>query len=359
MDSSIVDRMRYFIDNYDVAYTYVHNIGEPQYIEDPVEKVCRFCGKRYPEVSFKKKAHAISEALGNKELVLRNECDNCNLEFGKLLEDELSKYMGLSRTISQIHGKKGVPTYRSKDRKKRVEFDPEFGILIKEQVTEDDVELDHNEFIEIIDHTMIIHAVRDTYTPLAVYKAFVKIALSLLPYKYLPHFIEATGWIKEHSHLITRFPELGQYAHLIEGFIPGVPFIPLRATGFIRKNDSIQLPYYQFYLEFANFSYQMAIPCPEKDHYLKEVSLIPVVGCDEQIELSEWWGLVEKGEKIEYEKFESEFRRYGRPVVKHIDLTNNQKVYDEPMDMALGFETFERITSDSIQKIDDILKKKQ
>lgn len=364
MDKTLSERMKHFLDNYDVAYTYVHNTGETQYIEDPVGKVCRFCGKRYPEVKFKKKAHAISEALGNKEFVLRNECDSCNLEFGQLLEDELSKYLGISRTISQINGKNGVPTYRSKDKKKRVEFDPELGMLIKMQADNDSEEMvkegiDSSGFIEVVDQTMIIHTVRDTYTPLAAYKAFVKMALSLLPYEYMPHFIETTAWLKEHSHMITRFHDLPQYAHIIERFIPGVPFIPLRATGFVRKNDSIMLPYYQFYLEFANFSYQMAIPCPEKDRNLKEINLIRVIGYDEQVELSEWCNLIDKGKKPDYESFEMEFRKFGRPVIKNRDMTNNQKVVDEPLDMALGFDGFKKGTFTSGQKVEEVLEEER
>ena len=35
---------------------------------------------------------------------------------------------------------------------------------------------------------MIFHAVRDTYSPIAVYKALVKMALSLLPYEKMPFF---------------------------------------------------------------------------------------------------------------------------------------------------------------------------
>ena len=61
-----------------------HGYTATEYIVDPIDKVCRFCGKRYPDVKFKKKAHAISEFIGNKEFVLRNECDACNEKFGKL-----------------------------------------------------------------------------------------------------------------------------------------------------------------------------------------------------------------------------------------------------------------------------------
>lgn len=48
---------------------------------DKNKRICRFCGKNQPEVKFagrKGKAHAISEALGNKKLILNEECKGCN-----------------------------------------------------------------------------------------------------------------------------------------------------------------------------------------------------------------------------------------------------------------------------------------
>lgn len=351
MDKTLNERMMYFLNNYDVVFTYVHDTGETQYISDPYDKVCRFCGKKPPEVKFRKKAHAISELLGNKEFVLNNECDTCNELFGKLLEDELSKYLGLARTISQIHGKNGVPTYKSKDKKSRIEFDSDLGIIIKRCISDEskdekdgiDSQNYDDGFVETFDHKIVIHAVRDTYTPVAVYKAFVKMALSFLPYKYLSNFIDTIEWIKEPIHTISRFFDLSQYGVVLEKFIPGVPFLPMRVTGFIRKHDMISLPFYQFYLEFLNFSYQMAIPCPLKDRHLKEISLVPILGTDDEIELMEWSRLFEQGEYIDCNSFESDFRkRYGKPVIKAKDFRNNEKVKNEPLDLALGFDTLER-----------------
>ena len=46
---------------------------------------CRFCKKSEADgVSFKNKAHAISEALGNHNLVYEEECDSCNQNLSKI-----------------------------------------------------------------------------------------------------------------------------------------------------------------------------------------------------------------------------------------------------------------------------------
>ena len=67
---------------------------------------------------------------------------------------------------------------------------------------------------------MIFHAVRDTYSPIAVYKALVKMALSLLPYEKMPFFLDTVAWLKEESHLVSKY-NMDNYAYMIERFIPG------------------------------------------------------------------------------------------------------------------------------------------
>lgn len=52
-------------------------------------RVCRFCKKGLPEVSFANKAHAISKALGNKHVFCIDECNNCNKFFSDKIEQHL------------------------------------------------------------------------------------------------------------------------------------------------------------------------------------------------------------------------------------------------------------------------------
>ena len=61
-------------------------------IIEPSEKICRFCGKKEPEVTFNKIAHAIPEMLGNKQYISLSECDTCNKKFSKY-EDNLEGYL--------------------------------------------------------------------------------------------------------------------------------------------------------------------------------------------------------------------------------------------------------------------------
>lgn len=68
------------------------------------QRKCIFCGSN--TAKFKKIAHAVSETVGNKSLVSHFECDECNEEFGKKLEDNLGKYMLPYKIVTQIFGKK-------------------------------------------------------------------------------------------------------------------------------------------------------------------------------------------------------------------------------------------------------------
>lgn len=321
--AEVAERCHYYMKNYDCVFTYVHNMGETQAIIDPTDKVCRFCGKRYPEVKFKKKAHAISEMIGNKEFVLRNECDTCNSFFGQKLEDDFGKYLGLGRTLSQIYGKEGVPSFKAKDGKSRIDF-TEKGFVIQKRP-------DSN-FVEQHDNYMVIHCVRDTYTPVAVYKSLVKMALSLIPYDKMPLFIDTVDWLKEESHIISKY-DMHNYDSILERYIPGPKPMQLRASGFVRKNDSLVVPYYQFLLEFANYSYQIIVPCKIKDDKLirHEIDFIPIPGAYETSGIS-----------------------FGDSSINLKYMGQKTKVKDEPLDICLAFQRCE-IHEGNGKKISEVL----
>jgi len=320
----VVNRCEYYMKNYDCVFTYIHNIGETQTVIDPTDKVCRFCGKRHPEVNFRKKAHAISELVGNKEFVLRNECDTCNSFFGQKLEDDFGKYLGFGRTLSQVYGKEGVPSYKSRDGKSRVDFTDK-GIVI--QATQD------SDFVEQHESHMVFHAVRDAYTPIAVYKSLVKMALSLVSYEQMPYFMDTVAWLKEDSHMISKY-DMGNYVYIIERYIPGSNPMQLRASGFIRKDDSVLVPYYQFLLEFANYSYQIIVPCKEKDVKLAghEIDFIAIPGAYETGGIS-----------------------FGDVSVELKCMGQTTKIKDQPLKLCLAFEKCEMHQGNG-KSIDDFFK---
>ena len=152
----------YFNNNYECIFSYNLNSNESKIIKDNNGKKCRFCGRKEPEVTFRKKAHAISEMLGNRSVLSDNECDECNAFFGDNLENDLGKYLGVIRTLTQIVGKGGVPSYKTKNKKARIDYTNK-GLVIQKVVGD--------EFLTLKDNSLIFSAEREPYTPINVYKA--------------------------------------------------------------------------------------------------------------------------------------------------------------------------------------------
>lgn len=319
------ERVNYFTKNYKPLFRYTHNTDQTQLFDDENSK-CRFCGRSSSEVTFKKKAHAISELIGNKEFVSKNECDVCNEHFGKFFEDNLSKYLGITRNLSQIYSKKGVPSYKSENDKSRVDFTNK-GIVIQD--------IEGSNFIEMKENGMLIHSVRQSYSPLSVYKSFVRMALSVLPYEYMFYFWRTVEWLREKSDVNSNYA-MKDYEWIIERFVPGPRPLSLTVHGFIRNNDVIDVPFYQFVLEFGNFIYQIAVPCKFKDYHLcmskNKITIYPMP------------------HEVEFINFP-----FGKIETNFKVMSNPNKIKGERLDVFMSFEKCE-IYEENGKKIDDILK---
>lgn len=106
-ESFVNEYYKFVLDNYSIIHYDNHkriSIGESV----KTNRVCRYCGLKMPDVKFNKKAHTISESLGNKTIVTNDECDTCNEEFGKGIEQQLSDYIAPMRLFFGIQGKNGI-----------------------------------------------------------------------------------------------------------------------------------------------------------------------------------------------------------------------------------------------------------
>ena len=75
---------------------------------------CRFCRRPASEVSFKARAHALPNSIGNIAIFCEDECDDCNHLFGSTIENDFGNWSSLHRTFAQISGKSGYPTFKTK-----------------------------------------------------------------------------------------------------------------------------------------------------------------------------------------------------------------------------------------------------
>ena len=254
---------KYFIENYDVVFqTILPNflrLKNNTYIDDSND-TCRFCGKTKDTVEFKNKCHAAPEFLGNKRLITRNECDECNHKFGETIETHLAHLTLPTRNITRVHGKNGIPKYKDPKNNNISEVkDDIFFISDKDKFTEFNEE--KNE--------MIINYKTQELIPLMAYKALVKIALNCIPKEYFDKF-KNVNWLANEDDLggTTDF-----YTKVIVKFAPQIPAM-FNLAIFIRKETNTNVPYCQMVLQSNNTFYQVIIPFLEQDRHLENEEVI-------------------------------------------------------------------------------------
>lgn len=216
---------------------------------------CRFCKKTTPDVSFKKDAHALPHCIGNNVLFTHNECDRCNNKFGRLLENEFAKFMHLNHTISGVRGKNGYPKYKMDD------------ALIKttgSNIDWSDVpieNIDHNKDAGVIKIKQKIPA----FIPVAMYKCFVKMALTLMPENELVQFENTLDWINEENHQNSKYPF--ENLLLFHGNVATTErFYGISAILVKRMDDTdCTKPYIMFRLTYGTFMFQVPIPLSKMD----------------------------------------------------------------------------------------------
>lgn len=143
---------------------------------------CIFCGQPYSREKFNKIAHAIPHFLGNNALFNHNECDNCNFIFSDH-ERNLSSFMGMSRSLYKIEGKKGVPAKRIKNGDDFYKIDNVSFVNITAVAVDN-----HNVCIDKDNLSTSIKVEKDSYYRHSAYKALSKIALSIMPIERLKYY---------------------------------------------------------------------------------------------------------------------------------------------------------------------------
>lgn len=205
-------------------------IGEP----DKYKRRCRICGEGMPAVSFSKDAHTISEGLGNKSIFTNDECDRCNEDLGREIEQDLMTFLSPMRTFLSIKGKNGLPQIKD-DSFALYEDAP--GIIHVDLFEQEIPELKHWKLEQIGDVFKWSFTHRQMLNPQDVYRAVVKYAIGVMDCTELPHFIETITWVRK-MRTATDMPRLCFYLdnNPKSNEKPCITF-------FFRKNDDRSLPY--------------------------------------------------------------------------------------------------------------------
>lgn len=259
--------IRHFAGNYDVVFKYIcDDASKKCYLGNKDQRECRFCGKNEKEVSFKKEAHAISRFLGNNRLFSYYECDVCNENiFGKM-ESNLSEYLKLFHLICGVNGRSGVPSYK-----------PSSKGLSRIDRVDNNIHIKYFEeeppIVELnLDEKRIIVKGHRTFVPQLVYKALLKMALTIAPEEELPSLKGAFEFL---------MGELVDDIHIPVGwqmYFNGYNvFNFITVSLFKRKSTSVWLdaPQYIFLLAYNNFCFQVPVYDPRNKDVQIKLPILP------------------------------------------------------------------------------------
>lgn len=207
-------------------------IGE----SDKSKRKCIFCDCDNP-ANYKQKAHAISESLGNKNLVQNEECDSCNNFFGSDIEAEFAKFLAFFRCMFKVKGKNGVP-----------QKEGHFG------VSDNEFTFNGSIWTQTDNTLSIVSDVPEKIVPQKLYKALVKFAISLIGNGFRDELVDTISWLKGGWADENELPKIAlSCQHPLAKDHPW-------AICYIRKNENQSLPKFVLEFHFLFFVFVVIIP---------------------------------------------------------------------------------------------------
>lgn len=265
-DDLAMNYLRLFTNEYEIITRYHFDEIQREKVLKDKSVECRFCKKSHPYTSFKHKAHAIPQFIGNKYLVSRYECDACNELFSKTIENEMANFMKLLHCLNGVKGEKKIPIYKTKQA--RLESD------------RTNINIENIDDLSIIGDkngkSFCINLNNDPFIPIAVYKCLTKIALSIIPESELIHFDKSFEWLQEKEHSISKF-QLGDLLIIHSQVLEPIEF-PFISVNVCKKRESSSLslqPSYVSRISYSKNSFQIHIPlCSLDDKIFSKVKSI-------------------------------------------------------------------------------------
>lgn len=199
-------------------------------------------------MSFKKVAHSISEALGNKTIITNDECDTCNEKFGQGIETDLINYLNFFRVFFGVRGKSGVPKLKGKN----FEITNNEAIEIIQRLSDKELKDSISNNFEFRLET------KQNVTKQNIYKALVKYAISVIDRRYIVNFKKTIAWINgvETIDTLPKVAVLTSYDMFTEH---------PQLIVYLRKNEETKLPYVVAEFKFTCLTFVYIIPGSSKD----------------------------------------------------------------------------------------------
>ena len=239
------------------------------------DRTCRFCKVLFSkEEKFKSKAHLFPQLIGNKYLLSDFECDKCNSLFSKF-ENDLANFLGATRAFSISNAKTGGLKFKSPDKTFIVQKDNEAADDIAKLRIESHEEENNHFTLDAENKKVTFHTTRASYNPHNVYRAFLKMGLSVLPdelvddYKIAFAMLQSTKKNEESDNPLFK---LNVFVH------PGPSFPSPMLILFEKKKDTQPVPMHIVCIMFQNYTYQLVLPLCKKDKWMydgKKIVTVP------------------------------------------------------------------------------------
>lgn len=241
-------RFTYLSYGYDGIY---QRIGE----EDKSKRVCRFCGKQIPDVTFDKDAHAIQDALGNKLLFCYEECDTCNHDLA-LTEDNFRCLMDFRRAIYNIPRKESTktPTIIGKTFVIKADAAGKPELYLMEESLPNPNERHH---------PLILHLeLKSPINNERMYKALCKMVIDMLPGAELHHFKNTVEWITAKGEWIPDALPSAMFTILPLDKINPQPILDIFINN---RNNKLDAPYCTAIVWLYDIAYMFVVPFVDVD----------------------------------------------------------------------------------------------
>lgn len=321
-NGKLPERYKMTFDDFFAAYSIISIREASLPLEFPLkpkhERECRFCGERPPAVSFKKRAHLVPELLGNKKMFSDFECDSCNARFGRN-ENDLANFLGFTRSFSRIKGKTGIPKFKS----------PDETLIIKEgYMSESDTEkkiviesLGEGNDHFVLDPSkkkLVLNSVRHSYTPFNVYKAFLKVALSIIDESEVSKYSKAMDILMDRAAVQD---EASGFFTLPLYVFPGPAFPAPLLLLFEKKEQADLRPTHIAAIYFHNYIYQIALPFYDGDEWMYDGKKQVVIQIAPPF-VDEPWA-----------------EHFGYPTQKRMNFSKRTRVKGEKQTVTFSFHT--------------------
>lgn len=211
------------------------------------KRLCRFCKNTSNPTTFNNKAHAISEALGNKTIVIYDECDKCNKRFSETIEPDIIQYLALFRTIFKVKGKGGEKKFKGKN----------FDMRHDEQVNLKFYSLNDRPEEPEKEYKLNLQ----TEQPIVlqnIYKTLCKYFLSIIDKKYLSHFEKTIDWINGNLE-VEKLPKVAEMISYHSFSVQP------KLTYYIRKIEDNDIPFAVGELHFTCQILVFIVPFSNQD----------------------------------------------------------------------------------------------